>query len=381
MATKVLELLEVRNYKSLAELKLQFHKFNTIIGPNNSGKSNILDCLKLLFDSSRQHLLDAYKTRGGFSRIIFKEAEEPNVEIRVTVASGRQVASKRAHRYMYEAVLDSRGIRREELIERFPDGGEQALVRGSGGRGKYFDDSDKQLKEYHFNIYESALFQLRDLKRHKKIGVFRNEVARWRFFDFIPSESRRAIQPVRTYEVGSHGREASGVLHSILSEHREIFFEVEETLKAGVPEIKNLRSPLTDDGKTYIGVEESPFADHFDHHQISDGTIKLLASILVALLPTKELPMLACFEEPENYVHPRLIQMLADILKKMPTQVIATTHSPILVDFVDLDDLIVIEKEKGRTVLLDLPRTRITEFLKKFSLGELWYSGKLGGVP
>lgn len=378
----MLELLEVRNYKSLAELDFQFRKFNAIIGPNNCGKSNILDCLKLLLDSSRQDLYQAYRTRGGFDHVLFKEAEEPYIEIRVTVSPRKQVTRKHPRtRYIYKVLLDERAFRKEKLVKQVDSEEDRILINGSEGRGRYYDELDKTMKAYHFGAERSALSQLKDLKRQKTIGVLRNEIARWRFFDFIPSESRRAIPPVKTYEVGHKGGEVSSVLHSLLSEHREIFSEVEETLRAGVLEMKTLRSPLTADGKTYFGVEEEHLEGHFDHQQISDGTIKLLANILVALLPTKELPTLACFEEPENYVHPRLIQMLADILKKMPTQVITTTHSPIFVDFLDLDDLIVIEKKEGHTVQVDLPKERIVEFLKKFSLGELWYSGKLGGVP
>lgn len=142
-----------------------------------------------------------------------------------------------------------------------------------------------------------------------------------------------------------------------------------------------MRSPLTEDGKTYIAIKEKEFKNLFDYHQISDGTLRFLAHLLVLLSPKSEIPSLACFEEPENFTHPRLLQLLAQVLKKAETQVIVTTHSPYFVDFVDPEDLVIIEKAEGKTLQKRPSKQELEEFLKDFSLGELWYSGKLGGVP
>jgi len=86
---------------------------------------------------------------------------------------------------------------------------------------------------------------------------------------------------------------------------------------------------------------------------LSEGTLRVLG--LLALGGVKEPPALLGFEEPENGIHPRRIRMIADLLKNRAlsgeTQLIVTTHSPILPDMVSDEDLFVCRKEQGRTVI------------------------------
>jgi len=383
----MLKSLNVTNYKSLASFALDFGKFNAIVGANNSGKSNILDCLSFLSETCKMNISQVYRKLGGFDRILYagersrgRYGAHINIEVNVSI----DTKSKRAKRsqpneYSYGIAVDARGIFRENLQLVSPM--QRTLIAGSEGQGKYYDDSESREKQFAYNIDSSALLNLRDLKRQKTITEFRNELSRWRFFNFSPSASRIAVPPVKTYEIGEQGESVGGVLHTILSEDYDQFSEVQEALRSAIPEIEKLKSPLTKDGKTHVGIKEKQFLYDFDHRQISDGTIKLLANILTAYIPTEEAPSLACFEEPENFIHPRLIETVADLLHNAPFQVITTTHSPTFVNYVGLDELVIIEKKEGNTIVLDMPKGKMKKWLDKFSLGELWYSGKIGGVP
>jgi predicted ATPase len=95
-------------------------------------------------------------------------------------------------------------------------------------------------------------------------------------------------------------------------------------------------------------------------------------------------PPLACFEEPENYIHPHLLELLAHVLKKASTrnQVLLSTHSPYLLNFLEPEDVIIVEKHDGAT---EASRPKhsgaIKEALRTLGLGEMWYAGSVGGTP
>lgn len=143
--------------------------------------------------------------------------------------------------------------------------------------------------------------------------------------------------------------------------------------------MEELLTPLTAGGQTFIALREKGFVQDFNYYQLSDGTLKLLAYITAVSLPE---PQLLCFEEPENFVHSRLLELIVEILKKSEKQVLLSTHSPYLVDFVQPEDVIVVEKKETETTIRRIREPeKLREALKEIGLGELWYSGQLGGVP
>lgn len=86
----MLSKLSVRNYKSLADFEMELGKFNVLIGPNNSGKSNIFDCLSFLAETMDTELGEVIRKRGGYGHIVFGGEEER--EIRMNIVAS--VASK-----------------------------------------------------------------------------------------------------------------------------------------------------------------------------------------------------------------------------------------------------------------------------------------------
>ena len=134
------------------------------------------------------------------------------------------------------------------------------------------------------------------------------------------------------------------------------------------------------------------------HHAIpasdlSQGTLLALAILTLAYLPTP--PPLICLEEPDRGMHPRLLRDVQDALyrlsypenfgeKRDPVQVVATTHSPYFLDlFKDHPEEIVIAHRVGQAAYFErlVDRPEIDDILGDAPLGEVWYSGILGGVP
>lgn len=154
--------------------------------------------------------------------------------------------------------------------------------------------------------------------------------------------------------------------------------EVQRTLKSCIEEIEELLSPTDERGNTYIAIKERGFDKPFDYYQLSDGTLCLMAHLLIVFSPPKK--GLVGIEEPEDYIHPRLLNAIVEIVKTADTQTIMITHSPFFIDHIDPEELIIIEKKEGQTICKKGPSKSEIEKLK-FSLGELWVSGELTDEP
>ena len=128
-------------------------------------------------------------------------------------------------------------------------------------------------------------------------------------------------------------------------------------------------------------------------NELSQGTLYLLA--LLALAFESAPPRLICIEEVDRGIHPRMLREVRDLLYRLsypsshgltrpPTQVVATTHSPYLLDlFRGHPEEIVISHKHGRAAHFErlADRPDLPELLREGSLGDMWYSGILGGVP
>lgn len=392
--------LIVKNYKSLKDFSLDTKPFMVFIGPNNAGKSNILDCLRFLSEFAKRgdERRNAWIERGGFEQIVF------NGEINQTISFELQGTirvedGERSYRYFVELEGSRWGsclnrhetfslIRKihprsyraltedtEQKLLEFPGEKDMAIVR---------DETGKQTGG--FGTVRETLYLpfFDDIDHYPILGHFAKEVQNWSFFNLLPPLMREPLPVKRTLQLQSFGENLSVILHTLQSESPKRFKEIEEILKKAVGEVEELTTGLTEhaQGKTYIRIREQNLRIPISVWAMSDGTLRILGYLATLYSPIP-LP-LACFEEPENYVHPRLLELIVDLIKTASerTQVLVTTHSPYFVDFLQPEDLFIVEKKEGQTTVRKAEDKKgIKEALKTLGLGEMWYSGGLGGVP
>ena len=115
--------------------------------------------------------------------------------------------------------------------------------------------------------------------------------------------------------------------------------------------------------------------------RLSDGTLRYLELLSILCHPNP--PPLVCIEEPELGLHPDILPTLSDLLREASErcQVIVTTHSDVLVDALTdtPESVVVCEKHEGRTDMWRLDQNQLSDWLKSYSLGDLWRKGELGG--
>jgi predicted ATPase len=150
-------------------------------------------------------------------------------------------------------------------------------------------------------------------------------------------------------------------------------------LKAFYEDAEDLRMSIVG-GLVDIRLEEKKRIS-IPANRLSDGTLRWLALLTILLHPAP--PPVVCLEEPELGLHPDAIRLLGELLIEASkrTQLIVTTHSDSLVDqFTKIPEAVVVfEKQEGSTVLKRLNGKQLSSWLERYSLGQLWRTGEIGG--
>ncbi len=376
--------LTVRNFKSLESLELELPRLVFLVGPNNSGKSNILDSLIFVSDFVRfGH--QAIGNRVGFRNIVWGGDTSRKIEIEIEAAlkSGEDELIRYIYRIELEGSAAYCTLAKEDLTC-IVDGGRWIALEYDprAGMAEVRDSEGKVIGKTGHGADRPYIGDFRDPVHYKEIAQLVNMVWQFRFYDFVPPRMGQPNQAKRESYLQGQGENLSGLIHSIQSEHRQEFLEMEKILRNGIPEIEHIHTALTDEGYTYISLQEKHLPGRIPGWAASDGILRILGLLAISYSP--EHPSLVCIEEPENELHPHLLELAIDVIRPFSKrcQVIATTHSPHLLNHVPPEALFITEKTQGRTQCKRVTdRAGVSEALKVLGLGEMWYSGSLGGTP
>lgn len=373
----MIETLKVQNYKSLKNIEIPLKPLTVLVGPNAAGKSNILDCLGFLAEIARspdaQESANAFRKRGAYGDIVWGgRSQEP-----ISVSCKWRALHADEESFDYLLVIKAGeqhrplNIIEEQLSTRAPGVGNGSFHRQDGT--VRFGSSVKDISPQQSVLHD---------RREPMVRSVKEVITSWAFYDFV-TQSMRQPQPVaKQTRLQPDGSNVATLLHWIFSEERKLFSQVEEHLKAAIPEVDELMSPLTEDGKTYVAWREKDIPGRIPAWNMSEGSVRLVAMLLGLIVPQP--PSLVTFENPDLHLHAHLMQYLAEILKagSRHSQIIITTHSPYLLDHIPPESVLIVWKEAGETKVKPVADTaELKEALKTLGLGELYYTGSLGGVP
>lgn len=194
-------------------------------------------------------------------------------------------------------------------------------------------------------------------------------------------------------ELAGNGGNLAAVLATLKDAHPPVFARLSAELTRIAPEFSDMVFRDHADGTVELALHMEDEPQPVTAENLSQGTLYLLAMLALAFSPAP--PAVVCIEEIDRGIHPRMLRELRDLLYRLsypaefgesraPVQVIATTHSPYLLDlFRDHPEEVVIAQKHGREAKFERlsDRVDLPELLAEGTLGDIWFSGILGGVP
>jgi predicted ATPase len=391
--------IHIQRYKSLRDVDVSLKPLSVLFGPNAAGKSNFIDALQLLSRiAGSRSLKEAFEPpyRGkpmesfsfdetGLEGLTNREAVSFQIEAdiklspMVIAAVNKEILeSKRGQSDANgsDSGKSSSSIHHDNLRYRIEVGisphtgvlhvsDEYLVALGLDGKPKSRPQAflerknDKihlrmegQSHPTYFDRYlDHAIISRPHYAPHyPHLTALKKELQSWFFYYFEPRERMRAPTSVKEVRhIGLMGEELAAFLNTLYNLDPRQFKAVEKALHSLIPSITGIRTEVNKVGEVELSLMEGDVA--MPARVLSEGTLRALG--LLALSGVKEPPALIGFEEPENGMQPRRIRDIAKILESRAesgnTQLIVTTHSPILPDHIPDESLFVCQKKSNGT--------------------------------
>src|SRR3990172_2062495 len=381
--------LRVRNFLSLKDVDLELGAKNLLVGPNMSGKSNLIDCFRFLTTMVISGLNKAFLDRGGFQEVLWKGGDESRISFALTVEdSFAEKHPKKIYDYEISIVGSPTGliaVERERLTVKI-NKTVKTLIDLKNGQGEVKKEDGTVAFAPGGDPTRSALeFDVPGWEG----GLIRAFVATWRFYRLIPGLMKQANAAMNQNFLNEPGDNFSSWFMTLLTQYPDEFRRIRQVATDVLPGLKEILTPPTQFATTYVTTQEKDLKGAINIWRMSDGELCFLALLSLIFAPERLGAPLYCIEEPENHLHPKLLETLVEVLSQRRSelgsnaaQIIVTTHYPYLVDKLGLDDLVVVEKSRGASKFTRPgSKQHLRELLarEELGLGELWYSGALGG--
>lgn len=326
----------INNFMSIQEATISLQPLTVFIGANNSGKSNFFRALEYL--SICTHQAPVPPQFLNWSRLIFNFDTQRSIRLKAEFAP----------RQGYQDFI--------QLIN--------PLNHGEPPRIEYYpsrQQPDGLLSRPAFSV---AYFNINIEKIISQNTVTPNPKIEW------------------------DGSNITAVLDWLRGEQPHVFATIEQELQHCIPEVEHIILKTVGSGQKQLGIQQKGCLKPFIGSEVSEGVLTFIA--LLTIIHQPDPPTIICLEEPENHIHPRRLRNIIDYLTDLayhnpnPTQIFISTHSPYIIDIFKkrLNEVIIVEKPDNQTIFTPLTRyEKVISLDDDLSLGELWFSSLLGGVP
>lgn len=380
-----IEYLKVQNFRALREVEFKdLTPLTVLLGPNGSGKSTVFDVFAFLAECFELGLRRAWdkrgrakelKTRGGDGpvtiEIKYREPGYPLITYHLAVdeRSGGPVVVEEWLRW-------KRGSRGQPF--RFLDYREG---KGKAVSGDQPDEQDTRIDVPLKSADLLAVNALGQFAEHPRVAALRDFITGW-YVSYLSADSARGQPEAGPQErMTRTGDNLANVIQYLAEQHGDRLEQIFYVLRSRVPRIERVLAETMPDGRLLLQIKDAPFSHPVLAKFASDGTLKMLAYLVLLYDPTP--PPFIGIEEPENFLHPRLLPELAEECRAASdrTQLLVTTHSPFFLNALQPDEVRVLWRdEQGYTkaqCAAELPG--VSDFVEKGALlGQLWMEGQLG---
>ncbi len=413
-----IEGFRIKNFKALKDITMgklwnnsekALTSMTAVIGKNGVGKSSLFDAFGFLSDCLRYGVEEACDSngRGGFDKIRSKGSHESiefeiyykenskarpiTYEISIALDKNRRPFVERerlrqrrqgqTHGWPFSFLILEKGkgvVWQEELEgknEETPINLQKLMVEAS-------KEESSQTKTVKLSDNRKlGIATLGALKEHPRISKFRRFIEEWYLSYFTPNAARSLPLAGAQKHLSATGDNLGNVVQFMEREHPNEFQSILNRIADKIPGVDKISTEKTKDDRLLLCFNDKGFNDPFYSQQMSDGTLKIFAYLL--LLEDPEPSPFLCIEEPENGLYHKLLETLAQEFrnhandKKRHSQIFVTTHQPYFVDALQPEEMWILEKkDDGFSSIRRVSEDKLVCNMVKegLPLGALWYS-------
>ncbi|MFZ4214679.1 AAA family ATPase [Pantoea endophytica] len=322
--------IHVRNFKSLVDVNLNLSSFNCLVGMNGAGKSTLLQVIDFISRQMHGDLQGWLNGRGWVSKDLYsktgdKQAAKQGILLKVGFTLGK------GERLQWTATFNRTSLRitRERIIHLDK---QEVIFEVNDGKYRVGDEH----LPVTFDYSGSVLSQLKDNFLSPEIIAFRDAVRNIKSLELLSPHSLRKRSRLPDTDVGPGGEKLSGFLSTLKPPAKALLLD---ELRRFYPEIDEFRIATSKGGWKRLVISESHLSEgqvkavnEIDASQLNDGLLRILA---ILAQNTASGTSLLLLDEVENGVNPEIIEKLVDTLVASPMQVIVTTHSPMILNYLE----------------------------------------------
>lgn len=401
-----IEGIRIQNYRALRDVTIgkTFENQNgeplpdmiAVIGPNGAGKSTLLDAFGFLGDSLTNGVEEACERsrRGGIERLRTQGVKDA-IKFELYY---REDQHERPISYTLHVGTDKSGrayVAKERFRQRRPDqkrGQPYSFVDVNRGRGFAWagestseEEGTNKIEVQLEDRRKLAITSLGNLSEYPRIVKFREFLEGWSLSYFVPDLARGMPTAGAQRHLNSRGDNLANYVQFLEKDEPARFKRVLSAVSKKIPGIKSIAHKRSEDGRLLLQFNDRGYEDPFYAQNMSDGTLKYFAYML--LLEDPHPAPLIGIEEPENGLHHQLLSPLASEMRMKARepggpQILVTTHANYFVDGLTPDEVFVLSKNKDgfSTIQRAADDQQVVGMVNDgIPLGSLWYSNHLGG--
>ena len=395
---RVLQQIEAHNFASFSDLTIRFSDLTVLVGPNGAGKSNLLKLFRFIGETARTDLGPAISAFGGFDQVLFRgKRDDAKVSIRLRALITKYASAQAPDEYSLEFWIPSQSRRDTYYVLARR---ETFLFKRTKGQGRRItlSDTDVSIQQGAGRVTQAIKVQasssgLSILRRLSKdldapqVDELAELFEGLRVFDVNVLAARQPSSVSSTTRLANDASNLAPYLTYLEAEHPSLFDRIADDMQQVLPGLRKIEIQTVGgaaEGRVVLLHEEGLSAPT-SLALASYGTVRALA--LFTMLSDPAPPKLTCIEEIDHGLHPYALDRLVDRLRTAAknTQIVVATHSPALVNRLDPSELVLLERDpktggtRSPSISADLVQEMKSE--STYGLGELWFSGVLGGVP
>lgn len=365
-----LENISLKGFKTIRELdSFRPNSLTVLIGPNGAGKSNFISFFSML----NTMLIDPFyfqvhvAQQGGASRLLLDgPAVTHEIEAQLTILGN---SGESQYEFLLDFAASDTFIFAEERYSVVRGVGDEAELWQSLGTGHQAPQLLAQLSEdYRVSDILGLLQKIVVYQFHNTSATARIRT-RWDAHDSL--------------FLKNDGANIAPLLYRLKREEGKCYQRIIDTLRLILPFFFDFEL-IPEHGSLLFAWRERNSDLIFDVSQASDGMLRAIALVTLLLQPEEILPDLVIIDEPELGLHPYAINVIGGLIRALSekVQVIVATQSPAFVDCFEPSEIVVVEREGRASTFRRLEDSEsLQEWLKTYSLSELWEKNVIGGRP